>query len=33
MVLQPVELPAQPGIYILRLYYDHKVYPYKFIVR
>ena len=31
--LQPVELPAQPGIYVLRLYYDHKVYPYKFIVR
>ena len=29
----PVELPMQSGIYVLRLYYDHKVYPYKFIVR
>jgi hypothetical protein len=31
--LHPVELPSQPGIYVLRLYYDHKVYPYKFFVR
>ena len=30
---QAVELPSLPGIYIIQLYYDHKVYPFKFIVR
>lgn len=28
-----VDLPSLPGIYILQIYYDHKVYPYKFIVQ
>lgn len=31
--LQSVELPMLPGVYILRIYYDHKVYSYKFIVQ
>ena len=31
--VHPVELPSLPGIYILHLYYDYKVYPYKFIVQ
>lgn len=31
--LQPVEMPAAPGLYILYVYYDHQVYKYKFIVR
>ena len=30
---QQVELPSLPGVYILQIYYDHKVYPYKFVVR
>ena len=30
---QKIELPSLPGMYILHVYYDYKVYTYKFIVR
>ena len=33
MDTQPVEMPTAPGIYILYIYCDQTVYPYKFIVR
>ena len=32
-VMQPVALPLQPGVYILYIYYDSKIYQHKFIVR
>ena len=31
--LQTIEKPAAPGVYIIYIYYQGKVYPYKFIVR
>ena len=30
---QAIDLPSAPGVYILYVYFDSKVYPYKFIVR
>ena len=30
---QKIELPSLPGMYILHIYYEYKVYSYKFIVR